>query len=287
MEREDALGFNNPWELTAPESCMLLHGPKQNWARIRALKLALVELVARNKLCFERGERRYLFGLRRSVVGLLAPTEEPERPDSRSLAAIFDLAHDSGAGVAAGGESRSISVEKLVKAVRKRYGWPGGYVEKEVMPSLADRGLYQRQGPGSPLSGISEWKLTRNGENMRQELWQGVFAGEESFGNWVDENPQRALSFLGFAGSAVLLMEPIHGELHRLLDRQQPADASASSITPLTFPQGSGEEYGGGFIPEALYSDPTIMGSLDAVLVDASSVLAGAGGAGGGDGGGG
>lgn len=46
-----------------------------------------------------------------------------------------------------------IPVEKLVRDVRKKYGWPGNYADAEVMPVLEARGLYERRNRKIPFAG--------------------------------------------------------------------------------------------------------------------------------------
>ena len=227
MDDAQGMGFRRAWELTAPESYALLHGAESR-AKIEALKLAVGELVARKELSLERVETPGLFGLRKGVSDLLVAGGQSQRYlGARSLQAALDLVRAADDRALQNGTPRGITVERFVRAVRKKYGWPAGYADAEVMPTLAERGLYRREdrklklpfGASLPL-GAPNWRLTVAGEQKREELWRGVILGEERFGGWVDKDPVRAAEFLAVAGSAVLLIGKIHSDLRRLNERR-------------------------------------------------------------------
>ena len=227
MDNAEILGFRQYWELPSPESYALLHGT-DTWAKIEALKWAVSELVARKCLTLKKGETRGLFGFARRDSHLLeAGSEFGLRPESRSLQAVLDIVRGLGLCSSPEAGAPRITVERFVGAVREKYGWPAGYADAEVMPSLAERGLYLREDRRLRIPlGLSirlrtpNWRLTASGERSRQELWQGVLTGEEHFGDWVDEVPERAVQFLSVAGSALLLMGKMREDLHRLNEQR-------------------------------------------------------------------
>ena len=65
-----------PWPLSAPESYVLLHGPRAK--SIEAFKRGLLELVARDGLAVETRERRGLFRFFTTRTSLLF--NGPKRP---------------------------------------------------------------------------------------------------------------------------------------------------------------------------------------------------------------
>lgn len=220
-------------ELTAPEFYMLLYGT-QTWTKLEAFKLAVSELVARRELSLKQVEPRGSFGLKERASGLLEANIEPYRHlESRSLQAVLDLVRNAGTRTLPDETTLQITLKGFVRAVRKKYGWAAGYADVEVMPLLADRGLYRREDRklrlpfGASLKlGAPNWQLTAAGEQKREKLWQNIKLGEEKFGKWVNEDPERALEFLGTVGSGVLFMEGIHQDLHRLNERLREAEDS-------------------------------------------------------------
>ena len=84
-------GFDWPqtrWELSAPESYVLMHGPNADGAE--AFKMAVLELVMRGALQIVQAEQRGRFG-RRSQVTVLAPGTGPSTVDAPELRTVLDL----------------------------------------------------------------------------------------------------------------------------------------------------------------------------------------------------
>jgi hypothetical protein len=270
MKEEEVLGFKRRWELTAPESYALLHGPKHEYGT-QAFKLALVELIAREKITLVEEEKLGLLG-RRSVA-FLASGKDLRRPNSRPLAAMLDLLDAARARMSPAGTTVGVPVTKLVRAARKKYGWPGGYTEAEVMPALAARGLYERREKAIPVPfGSSRWEPTASGRRMMEELETGMSLGYGRFGEWVDENPRRALQFLGFAGSAALIMGPLHQDLRRLSKRREVASSHLAHAPVETDWLGPDDPL---VFDSSLAPNLEIFGSLDGVFYAIDFGLAG------------
>ncbi len=133
MRPEEKDWRGSRWELTAPESYVLVYGPKSGGSR--PFKLALMELVAGKCLTVTGTEDSILFGLRKRHVALLSPGARPRSPGSRSLSALLDLldeipprtTRDVNVGV---------PVAEFARKARRKYGWLGGYAGTEVMPGL-------------------------------------------------------------------------------------------------------------------------------------------------------
>ncbi len=276
-----------PWRLSAPESYVLLHGPKARGNKVFAL--ALMELVARGAYRIIRGDQP-----------LLMRGPRPARPDARPLAAIWAL------GVV------DVPVAKVARAARRRYGSLRGYVEREVLAGLVERGLYRREEYTILwIFPASRYVLTPEGKAARAELKAWRAAGARGFGDLVRRDPGRALAFVGLAGSAVLLMDSLRPDLQLLRERpgRRRATAGGGSASALTYALGADVdecEPGEPIVPVDLPAaepfdldfDPSAFGSLDSVAdaigsgVDSGGDSGGGGGAdggadGGGDGGGG
>jgi len=128
-------------ELTAPESYVLVYGPKAGGSR--PFKLALMELVAGKCLTLTDVKDSALFGLWKRSVALLAPGARHRSPDSRSLSALLDLLGEMSPCTTRDGNV-GVPVARFAREARRKYGWLGGYAETEVMPGLVSRGFYER-----------------------------------------------------------------------------------------------------------------------------------------------
>lgn len=205
------------WRLTAPESYVLIYGPEAGGSR--PFKLALMELVAGKCLTLTDTEDSALFGLWKRRVALLSPGPEYRSPRSRSLSALLDLLGETSPRTTRDGNT-GVPIPKLARKARRKYGWLGGYAESEVIPGLASRGLYERrERTVARPSGISYWKLTRAGEAARAEFERNLGLAEKRLSLWVDEDPARALAFLGATGFSVSLVEQLHLDIPGLNER--------------------------------------------------------------------
>lgn len=293
MEHGEKMWPRRRWELTAPESYVLIYGPKAGEGQ--PFKLALLELVADGHLILTEAEGSVLFGLRRKSAALLTPGPERRPPRSRSLSALLDLLGGMPAVTTRDGQT-GVPVMKLAHEARRKYRWLAGYAVSEVAPALESRGLFERrERPVLGLFGTPRWEVTRAGRDARDALERRLDLGEDHFASWVDKDPARALAFLGIAGSSVLLMRGIHPHIRRLREQHDPAAG------PALLPAHGGllddaTDAEAGYAPVAPdlagpdlpISDLSVFDGLDAVFSSVDfNVDAGAGGAGGGDGGGG
>ncbi len=183
------------WGPTAPESCVLLDGPKGSGTE--AFRLAVLESIARRALTTAAGR-----------TGLLLPGPETRPTGERPIDAMGEILDEARARTS---RDTGIPVKKLARATRRRYGSLDGYARSEVLPALERRGLYSRR--ERRLLGffpVTRWELTRSGEAARAQLEHNRRLGEEHFGEWMRRDPERAYRFLGLAGSSLLLMEALH-----------------------------------------------------------------------------
>lgn len=232
MQTGDERGFGNRWELTAPESYALLYGPKD--AR-QIFKLAVLELVARRRLELAEIEDPGRSGRPRKYA-VLRYGPNRERPESRPLEAVFSLFTGPVASPA-GGRRTEMAVPDLARSAMNRYGTFEGYVEACIMTGLQSRNLFERRTRRRFwIFQTTRWEPTHSGEAAKAELRGSMTLGEEQFAGWVDEEPSRALQFLGLAGSSVLLMPPLHRDVRRLRENPEYRRSSDDWVAAGYFP---------------------------------------------------
>lgn len=210
--------FKRPWELTAPESYALLHGPRGEYGT-HAFKLALIELIARGNISLTKGEEGGFF--KHTSILFLGACKTCRRPESRVLTVLLDLL-DNTDGRTLPNSEVAVPMAKFVRAARKKYGWPGGYTEVEVMPVLAARGLCERQERRIWMPfGIWRWQTTSSGKRAVEALEDTMSLGYQRLREWMVDDQEQALRFLDFAGSAVLLMRSLHREVSGFLGERR------------------------------------------------------------------
>jgi hypothetical protein len=238
------------WELSAPESQMLLWGPETGDAWV--VKLAIMELVVRRVLrLVSVPDRRLLFFSKRTTV--LVPALRLDDAAGRALTAVvvaFPKTRTYPDGTA------GVSVERAARAVFSHYlksgsvqvqgltwSWSsGGYGKAVVLPALEQRRLYRReQSSRLGLFPSTTWVLTAEGLAALEELRRIMAIGRGHFAGWVKADPARARSFVDLAGPALLLQ----GGLTPLLRQLQQWAATHGEKPPK--PTG----LGGGFRSDA------------------------------------
>ena len=247
---------NLPWELTAPESYVLYHGPNAGGGS--AFKLALLDLVARGALHLVEVEGAGGLSRRRKGPVLTDGTQPPIRVP-RALAGVVDLFetsprhtfHDGTVGVA---------VADLTRAARRRYKSFDRFVSGQVLSSLIERGLFasetwRRWG----LVPVTQYVLTSAGETARADLKARLALGEHQFIHWIDREPERAANFVGFAGAAVLLMPAVLPELRRLRQLTGWSGAAVMYLAPIQAGALSERHEWLGF-------DPSLLDTLDTAV---------------------
>lgn len=229
MDRGSDGWITNRWGPTAPESRVLLDGPKGSGAE--TFRLAVLELIARRRLAVA-GESDLPDG--KTPTGFLIPGAETRPTGHRPLDAIQELFGKARA------RTSGVSVKRLARATRKRYGSFDGYAKTEVLPALERRGLYERRGRRLLwILPVTRWELTRSGEAARTQLEQNRKLGEEHFREWVNRDLERAYRFLGLAGSSLLLMEALHPELMEMQDLED--EHRVGNAYPVVVPVPSGD----------------------------------------------
>jgi hypothetical protein len=195
------------WDLTAPESWVLLNGPK---ADSQPFKLGLTELMARGALRLIESKGR--FG-KKTV--LLADGLRASAPNEAALRALWELYRRGSTKTTPDGTG--VPVDQLARSAKSTFGSVGGYVHRAVLPGLVERGLFEKkEGRFLFVFPKTSYELTPSGQAKRSEL-EGVIArGKESFAGWVNDDPARAVAFVGAAGAAVLLAPALFPDMRRL-----------------------------------------------------------------------
>lgn len=195
-------GGNDRRDLSAPESYILLHGPKGGLEpEGEAFRLALVELAVRGWISREDlgQESQDLSG-----DALLVRGNTDFAPRDRPLLAALSVFE--GALSEAGDPDKGIPAEGVFSAARERYGELSAYVEEDVLPSLETRGYYEYA--DDRLLGIiprKRWRETEAGKRTREDLERTTQEARE-LPELVRRDPERARSFVDGAGPALLLM---------------------------------------------------------------------------------
>jgi hypothetical protein len=238
------------WEVSAPESQVLLWGPETGDAWL--VKQATMELVVRRvlRLVSVPDRRLLVFSKRTNVLIPIRPLDDAA---SRALLAVT-MAFPKARRYADG--TIGVPVEQVARAVFSQFrkdgsiqvqgeawSWSrGGYGASVVLPALERRGLYHReQSKRLGLFPTTTWILTDEGLAALEELRRITAIGRDQFAGWVNDDPAKAKAFVEMAGPAILLLGGVGPLLQRL------HQSVASEIAP---PEASAG-WGGGFRSDA------------------------------------
>jgi len=208
-----------PWPLSAPESYVLLHGPRAT--SVAAFKRGLLELVARDVLTVETRERRGLFRFFTARTSFLfnGPTMSGMRSAARPLRSIWDIYGSTSISISPG-DPRGVRVRDLRRAARV-LGTPlRDFTCWSVLPALMERGLYERDDYAATRpSRSSRHTETTAGRAARVELESLLKRADREFNPAARTDPGEALAIAGGLGSAILLMDPLLSEMAGLGQR--------------------------------------------------------------------
>jgi hypothetical protein len=196
------------WELSAPESYLLLHGLEG--PPVEILKTAFRELVARGVLKFNEIELRTTAGSQRRYVVDGPPRKRQVRRPLYELIEIYDAMPARRIDPV---KAPPVSLSDYVGEVMRTFGGVEGY-RQLVLSALIDRGLYkhERYRRMGLLTGERDVPTTA-GINARDELDRRLkTAGDMP--DWL-----RGVALAGLLGSAVLLVDDAYPELGRLRER--------------------------------------------------------------------
>jgi hypothetical protein len=204
---------STPWPLSAPESYVLLHGPRAK--SIEAFKRGLLELVARDVLRVETRERPRCFQLFTEQATFLHTGPNMSRGElvARPLQAIWDIYRRTSLCIS-WGDPRGVLVRDLPRSARG-LGTPlGKFTYWSVLPALVERGLYERDDYAAPgPSRSSRYTETTAGRAERVKLESLMWSAVRDFYPAAQKDPAAALALAGGLGSAIFLMDPLLSEI--------------------------------------------------------------------------
>lgn len=209
-----------PWELTAPESYVLLHGRKASG--LEALKLALVELVARRALLLEPVEVMELRGrMRRNALREGPMLRSISEPSLLPPADLFGPLRKGRLRTVRGsaGQVEGVLLKDFAPAAARAFSDGlrlnpfGRYLDRHVIPSLVRRGLVGIENRRLGVFSRGGKFRTPAGIWARSDLQAWMRVGEERLSRWLSDDPSRALAYVTTAGAAVLLVTNRYPEL--------------------------------------------------------------------------
>ncbi|HTY80316.1 MAG TPA: hypothetical protein VMI34_20985 [Candidatus Bathyarchaeia archaeon] len=267
-------GLAPRWQLSAPESYVLLHGPRAD--SVEAFKKGLLELIARGVLAIRIYTLSHTFRFpTRETLLLSGHNDLTALPAAPPLRSIYDLYRHA----VACSRWRVPHVGDLGRSARALETPLKTYARRVVIPSLLERGLWRSE--EHRVLGLfprTTYVETPSGAAARAELDHLMGMAERDLADAVARDPKQALLLVGTLGAAVLLMDPLFPVLALLGQQLGP-------ITP-----GSLElRVSGDFNFDASDLDAGSFGSLAGAFDTLSDSLDGGdgGGSDGGDGGGG
>ena len=202
-----------PWPLSAPESYVLLHGPRAK--SIEAFKRGLLELVARDVLTVETRERPRCFHLLTEQASFLHTGPNMSRGElaAQPLQAIWDIYRRTSLCIS-WGDPRGVLVRDLRRSARA-LGTPiRHFTYWSVLPALVERGLYERDDYAAPRpSRSSRYTETTAGRAARVKLESLMSSAVRDFYPATRRDPAAALALAGGLGSAIFLMDPLLSEI--------------------------------------------------------------------------
>ncbi len=218
-------------KLQAPELYVLLHnGTDAKPAEV--LKVAIHELIARGVVrpaTLLHGTGR---ATTRSAV-LVRATEHMAQP-GRALQSLME-AYDAVTSRTEVDGQEGVAVRDLAHTLRARHaGKLENWVADEVLATLVERGLYTKErGKRLLIFDATRYEPTAEGNAARALLEESIKQAESQFGDWADDDPRRASTFVVMAGSAVLLMPDLHAPIQRFRKSVHPGHDVTATDAPI------------------------------------------------------
>lgn len=214
-------------KLQAPELYVLLH--KGTDAKpTEVLKVAILELIGRGVV----RPATQLHGTGRATTrsAVLVRAAEPTAQPDRSLQSLME-AYDAVPKRAEVDGEQGVAVRDLAHELRARHGGKlENWVADEVLATLVERGLYTKeQGKRLLIFDATRYEPTAEGNAARALLEESIARAESEFGDWADDDPRRASTFVALAGSAVLLMPGLHAPIQRFRKAVHPGHDVAAT----------------------------------------------------------
>jgi hypothetical protein len=266
------------WQLTAPESFVLLNGTGSSGSE--AFKLGVMELVGRGALSIGTAtEGRF----RHRQVTLLRDGGHPVAPRERVLEAIWSIYRRTPSDSYGDGQ-HGAQIEDVARTAVQQYAKLGRFVSAEVVPALVERGLYERkEGRILWIIPTTKYEPTADGHAARAELERLLTLGRERV---VDGDSSYALQYASLAGAAVLLQPDLLPQMRRARSDAASSDTGVAA-TDYDDDDGGGFDFGGFELPDFGGGFDAALDAIDSALDSAFDSVGGDSGGGGGDGGGG
>jgi hypothetical protein len=198
------------WQLTAPESYVLLNGPRASGRE--AFKRGLLELVARGVLTIKTRTEQSVLGFTTETSELLpGPKSSSVNLTARPLLHIWTLYATSPRYSPFG-----VRINDLGRSARDQGTPVKGYTRASVVPALMARGFYRcEQYKMLGMFPATRYVETARGAAARTELEVLMMTAEGEFGESA-RDPREALKLVGMLGPAIVLMDPLFPDLKRL-----------------------------------------------------------------------
>lgn len=205
-------GLTPRWQLSAPESYVLLHGPRAG--SVEAFKKGLLELIARGVIGFKPYSIRVWPWFTSQEALLVSGSNDLTAIQAAPpLRRIYDLYLHATAASPWG----SPRVRDLGCSARTLEMPLKTYARRVVIPSLLERGLWRSE--EHRVLGLfprTTYVETPRGAAARAELDRLTRVAERDLADAVARDPKQALLLVSTLGAAVLLMNPLFPELARL-----------------------------------------------------------------------
>jgi hypothetical protein len=210
-------------QLTVAEA-LILREPNKQQGRA-ALKLTLIDLLARQALILRREERKGLVGrfLKRDYVQLAADAAQraPDRPHVRAVLNALNAAE----------ARRGATIGQLVAKARKRFGADlSGFQTNYVLPALVGRGLLEvYKARVLLLFSSTRYRHTPEGTAMLRQIEEQI-AQARMIPDFLDRDPAQAAALALALGSTLLLVDELKPQYSRLTAalRERAADSGGT-----------------------------------------------------------
>lgn len=210
--------------LTVPE-VLVLQNPQAAQGRA-ALKLTLIELLARRIVTMRHEEKKSRFGrTQRTDYLQLDSANIHHAPDAAPIRAVIEMLQ------AAGASGAGATMNQIVQQAQRSFGKDlSGFQQKQVLPSLMSRGLvesYQKKVLG--LFPSTRFRPTATGETLRQQVAANLEQAK-ALPEVVERDPLQAAALVATLGSGILLVDelkPHYSRLAQVLRRPQDDGADA------------------------------------------------------------
>ncbi len=207
--------------LTAAEA-LVLQNPQLNQGRA-ALKLTLMELLARRIVTMRRDERKGMFGRTQHTDYLeLAPDAAQRIPDVAHVRSVIEMIR------AADKKGYDATMLEVISQARKTFGADlAAYHSKHVVPNLIGRGLieaYQAKRLG--IFTTTKYRHTAQGETVRQQL-AAHLEQARALPKTIERNPAQAAALVATLGGSILLVDELKPYYGRLSQAMRPGGGDA------------------------------------------------------------